>query len=144
MVFIPRSFFKLAVIGLRSLQCKTLQTFFVELQTHCLMMWKATLKIVGIVLLLLLALAVLYILSEYVLSRMSGTKVEKGGNRDIPVFILSNGVHTDLVFPVQNPQIDWSQLFPYSNTIGGDRAYRYVGIGWGTKAFIWIRPNGKT
>lgn len=107
------------------------------------MMWKKILKIVGVGVLLLIGFAILYVLSEYILSRMSGTKVMESDEQNIPVFILSNGVHTDLVFPVKNAQMDWSQLFPYANTLGGERSYRYVGIGWGDKGFYLDTPEWK-
>ena len=34
---------------------------------------------------------------------------------NVEAYILTNGVHTDLVFPVKSKEIDWSQKFPYED-----------------------------
>ena len=46
-------------------------------------------------------------------------------------YILTNGVHTDLVFPVKTQWIDWSEKFPFENTISKRTDYQYISIGWG-------------
>lgn len=59
------------------------------------------------------------------------------------VFVLSNGVHTDLVFPVHTDIIDWEDVFPLNNNISQDSVYKYVAIGWGDKGFYLNTPEWK-
>jgi uncharacterized protein (TIGR02117 family) len=56
----------------------------------------------------------------------------------IPIYVTSNGFHTDLVLPLREARTgtDWSQRLP------GDSAqwarfegYKYVAFGWGSEAF---------
>ena len=56
-------------------------------------------------------------------------------------YILTNGVHTDLVFPVKTQWIDWSEKFPFENTISKRTDYQYISIGWGDKGFYLETPT---
>lgn len=60
---------------------------------------------------------------------------------DIPLFVYSNGVHTDLVMPVKTSLIDWSRQVRYAHTLANDPSYPYVGIGWGDKGFYLDTPT---
>jgi uncharacterized protein (TIGR02117 family) len=59
----------------------------------------------------------------------------------IEAYILSNGVHTDIVVPVRNSQIDWTQQIRYMDTPAADSSMRYVGFGWGDKGFYLDTPT---
>ena len=59
----------------------------------------------------------------------------------IEAYILSNGVHTDIVVPVRTPQIDWTQQISYADTPAADSSMRYVGFGWGDKGFYLDTPT---
>ena len=61
--------------------------------------------------------------------------------KDIAVYIYTNGVHTDLVMPIKNEQIDWSQKIPFENTLSKATNYQYIGIGWGDKGFYLDTPT---
>ena len=104
---------------------------------------KKVLKVLGYFILGLLSYCVLYIVAEYSLSRISAQRREINVDRTVQVFVKSNGVHTDIVLPVVNEEMDWSQLFPYENTIGKHHGYQYVGIGWGDKGFYLDTPEWK-
>ncbi|UIR56141.1 TIGR02117 family protein [Sphingobacterium sp. SRCM116780] len=91
----------------------------------------------------LVLIVFVYWLSERILSRMSASREESTLPKTITVYVMSNGVHTDLVFPVKNEQMDWSALFPFSNTTGKDTTHRFVGIGWGDKGFYLNTPEWK-
>lgn len=60
---------------------------------------------------------------------------DDGNEKTVEVFILSNGVHTDIVLPVKSSLKDLSQIFPYSDAHNVDENYRYLGFGWGDKGF---------
>ena len=37
---------------------------------------------------------------------------------DVSIYILSNGVHTDLVVPIKNEEIDWNHFVKFEHTTG--------------------------
>lgn len=59
----------------------------------------------------------------------------------IEAYILSNGVHTDIVLPVRTAQIDWSEMLPYTDTPAADTTMHYIGFGWGDKGFYLDTPT---
>lgn len=59
----------------------------------------------------------------------------------VELYILTNGVHTDLVLPVRTSQIDWSQKLPFKNTRGQKTDFRYIAFGWGDKGFYLDTPT---
>jgi uncharacterized alpha/beta hydrolase family protein len=59
---------------------------------------KALLKIfVGLIVLMLV-----YLFVAFILSRMTVQK-EQNAQQDMAVYILTNGIHTDLVVPIKSP-----------------------------------------
>ncbi|MFC6999665.1 TIGR02117 family protein [Rufibacter roseus] len=98
------------------------------------------LKIVGIVLLVLLALVVLYLLAAFMLSRIA-VEPEPNDKQEVSIYILTNGVHTDLVLPVKTQYMDWEQFIPIANTEGKDTLAKYVALGWGDKGFYLETPT---
>jgi len=59
----------------------------------------------------------------------------------IEAYILTNGVHTDLVVPVKSKYIDWSQKLPFENTKGKDSDQNFIAFGWGDKGFYLDTPT---
>ncbi|SHK85996.1 TIGR02117 family protein [Hymenobacter psychrotolerans] len=59
----------------------------------------------------------------------------------IEAYILSNGVHTDIVVPVRSTHIDWTQQIRYADTPAADSSMQYVGFGWGDKGFYLDTPT---
>lgn len=106
-------------------------------------MIKKILKIVGLIMLALLLIVGLYFLTERILSRMPAETLPTAGKGNIVVYVMSNGVHTDIVLPVRNAQVDWTTYFPYSNNRLADNNFTYVGIGWGDKGFYLNTPEWK-
>jgi len=84
-----------------------------------------------------------YWLSERILSRMSAHREPSILPKEVAVYIMSNGVHTDLVVPVKTSQMEWSTLFPFQNNKGKKTDYSYVGVGWGDKGFYLNTPEWK-
>lgn len=76
---------------------------------------------------------------EWILSKIHCYKEQDG--KDISIFLLSNGVHVDIVVPVKTAWIDWSQEFPYQHTLSKDTNRQYLGIGWGDKGFYLNTPT---
>jgi len=61
--------------------------------------------------------------------------------KGIEIFISSNGVHADVVVPIQTDLIDWRESFPEENFAGNTSAATYVAIGWGDKGFYVDTPT---
>lgn len=81
-----------------------------------------------------------YLAIAFVCARITVNEaISKQGN--ITVYIKSNGVHTDLVVPIQSKKIDWSTVFPYKNTKDKDSTSRFLAMGWGDKGFYLHTPT---
>lgn len=74
---------------------------------------------------------VLYFTLDAVLSRIPVNSSINTNTKNYDVFVLSNGVHTDVVFPVKTDLIDWITIFPTANNLDLDSNYQYIAIGWG-------------
>ncbi|SHI95681.1 conserved hypothetical protein [Hymenobacter daecheongensis DSM 21074] len=83
----------------------------------------------------------LYLAAAFGLSRIPVGSRSQPSPGAIEAYILSNGVHVDIVVPVRTPQIDWSQLLPYADTPAADASMRYIGFGWGDKGFYLDTPT---
>lgn len=59
---------------------------------------------------------------------------------NITLYILSNGVHTDIVVPTENEWIDWSTIFPAHYTQSQQKG-QWLAIGWGDKGFYLNTPT---
>lgn len=61
----------------------------------------------------------------------------KRGNShaDITAYILSNGVHTDLVLPARNDVFNWNNFVNPVHTLSKDSTAAFVAFGWGDKGF---------
>lgn len=101
---------------------------------------KNALKILLKLVLFLLGLVLLYVIIAYLLSLIT---IEKEANTkpEVEIYILTNGVHTDIVMPTKNDQIDWSQQIQYKNTKAADSTYKYIAMGWGDKGFYLETPE---
>lgn len=102
---------------------------------------KKTLKYILYLIFGLVALIAVYFISERVLSRITVDEIQQKEVQNIQVYLLSNGVHTDIVLPVKTEEIDWNTIFPFENTIGKRIDFKYVAIGWGDKGFYLDTPE---
>ena len=105
-----------------------------------LSLMKKILKYTGYTLLTLIALILLYFGCAWTFSHLI-IKGEKHQNPDVTVYILGNGIHTDIVMPVKTDYKDWSQSIPYKNTRANDTSLQYLAIGWGDKGFYLKTPT---
>ena len=58
----------------------------------------------------------------------------------VQAWVLSNGIHTDLVFPVRGHGMDWSVLFPPAHAKAVPTDAQYVAIGWGDREIYLHTP----
>jgi uncharacterized protein (TIGR02117 family) len=59
----------------------------------------------------------------------------------IEAWVLSNGVHTDLVFPIRSATVDWLQLFPLADFKAVPPDAEFIAIGWGDREFYLNTPT---
>lgn len=59
----------------------------------------------------------------------------------IEAYVLSNGVHTDLVLQVRNAAIDWTTLFDPRDAKAPPPDAEFVAIGWGDRDFYLHTPT---
>lgn len=90
---------------------------------------------------IILGIVVLYIALGYFLPFIEVSAKDDGKKKEIPVYIYTNGVHTDIVMPVKNDLQDWSTKIPFGNTKSKSTDYNYVGVGWGDKGFYLDTPT---
>jgi uncharacterized protein (TIGR02117 family) len=59
----------------------------------------------------------------------------------IEAYVMSNGVHTDYVFPVRTAGIDWSQRFLPAQARAAPSDAEFIAIGWGDREFYLNTPT---
>ena len=91
---------------------------------------KKSLKFTGRVLLGSVLFFLVYGLAAYVCSRIT-IEQEEGKNKEVAIYISTNGVHTDIIVPIRNDQMDWSKLVKFGYTSVSDTNYQYLSLGWG-------------
>lgn len=98
---------------------------------------KKLLKYLAIFILSLLT----YLLIVTLLSFVSVNEDFAENQQEIPIYILTNGVHTDVVLPIKNEHCDWSNQLKFEHTKSKDTTYQYVAFGWGDKGFYLETPT---
>lgn len=101
---------------------------------------KKIFKILLKVILVFTGFLLFYVIMAFSLSKITIAK-EENTKPEVEIFILTNGVHTDIVMPVKNDQIDWSKQIQYKNTKAADSTYKYIAMGWGDKGFYLETPE---
>lgn len=81
-----------------------------------------------------IGLVLLYFILALILSHLT-FEGEKASRRDISIYILTNGVHTDLVMPVQTDLFNWRKLILLPAEASQNPDFKYIGIGMGEKTF---------
>ena len=59
----------------------------------------------------------------------------------VEAYVLSNGVHTDLVLPVRSAVIDWRALFDPRDAKAPPPDAEFVAVGWGDRDFYLNTPT---
>lgn len=89
----------------------------------------------------LVGLVLVYALCGYLIPFIEVSAKKTDEPKVIEAFILTNGVHTDLVVPVKNDLMDWGKELPFDNTISKRYDFSYVSFGWGDKGFYLDTPS---
>jgi uncharacterized protein (TIGR02117 family) len=91
----------------------------------------------------LIASILLYFLGVLILSHIAVNKQfkQETSQNGIEIFLLTNGVHTDVVMPIRNSYKDWSLSINAENTIAKDSTAKNIAFGWGDKGFYLYTPE---
>ena len=81
-----------------------------------------------------------YILCGFGLSKISVNE-NISQKQEVEIFIKTNGVHTDIVVPIQNEIKDWRKEIKFSHTKSQDSIMNYLAFGWGDKGFYLDTPE---
>lgn len=84
---------------------------------------------------------VFYALAAFSLSRITVNKDAENQPKEVSVYIMTNGVHTDLVVPITNEIKDWTQEIKFENTKAKDSTANFLAFGWGDKGFYLNTPE---
>ncbi len=84
---------------------------------------------------------VTYLLIVTLLSLVSVNKDVAENQQEIPIYILTNGVHTDIVLPLKREHYDWTNQLKPEHTRAKDSTYQYAALGWGDKGFYLETPT---
>ncbi|MBI9069998.1 MAG: TIGR02117 family protein [Melioribacteraceae bacterium] len=96
---------------------------------------RSSLIIIGICL-VYVAIAVLLT----IIPSSSGFAVDS--QRGIPIYVTSNGIHTDIMVPSKNGYTNWWNFFDKKQFMHYAKAeYEYLAFGWGDKDFYLNTPN---
>jgi uncharacterized protein (TIGR02117 family) len=103
-------------------------------------MLKKSLKYFAFTVLFIIAFVLVYILAAYTLSRIS-LAAENDPQKEVSIYIRTNGVHTDIVVPVHHELFDWSKEVKVSHTLANDTNFSHLALGWGDKGFYLETPT---
>ena len=99
---------------------------------------KKTFKYIGLFLLALITYVLLVSLLSFI--PVNSDKLSNDEPK-VEIFILSNGVHTDIVVPVKNDTYDWSKQIKFEHTKAKDSTAKYLAMGWGDRGFYLETPT---
>jgi len=89
----------------------------------------------------LIAIIAVYMLFVFTLPYFEIPAQKISEPKTVETFILTNGVHTDIVVPIKSKQINWSDDILFKNTTCKSTDYEYLSIGWGDKGFYLDTPT---
>lgn len=99
---------------------------------------KKTFKYIGIFLLILISYGLLVTLLSFIPVNTNQFAIDEP---KVTIYILSNGVHTDIVVPVKNDTYDWSKQIKFEHTKAKDSTAKYLALGWGDRGFYLETPT---
>ncbi len=99
--------------------------------------FKIFLKILGSI----LGIIIFYLLCGYFIPFIKVSEEKTEEPKIVDIYILTNGVHTDIVVPIQSEFYDWSKIVPSENTLSKTTDFKYLSVGWGDKGFYLDTPT---
>ena len=67
-------------------------------------------KVIIVTSAVLILLSIIYFLSAFILSRISIDSIDDTRIKEIDIYLISNGFHSDIVVPIKSKEMDWSEM----------------------------------
>src|SRR5680860_1356541 len=91
--------------------------------------------------LMVFAITLLYFVAAFIGSVVPVNRNAEEGNKGIEIFILNNGVHTDIAVPIETETINWTNVVKFEHTIIPQEKAAYIAFGWGDLGFYETTPQ---
>jgi uncharacterized protein (TIGR02117 family) len=94
-----------------------------------------------------LVVTLVMVVASYAVASVVGSSISVNGNwrqaeTGVPIYVIDNGVHTDLVLPVMAEGVDWHGLLrPGDLADPAQGAASHVAFGWGDRDFYLSTPS---
>ena len=88
----------------------------------------------------LLAALLAYLLAAFTLGSIVLTPEDTAGD-DITVYLITNGIHTDLALPLKNDTFDWTTIINPGDSYAASSDWGYAAFGWGDRGFYVETPH---
>ncbi len=85
----------------------------------------------------------LYFLAALLLGFLPVNKNFRETPEGIKIYVVTNGVHTDLVIPSDRGKISWQEFFNGSGLFQKFPGMKYIAFGWGNRLFYLNTPEWK-
>lgn len=83
--------------------------------------------------------SIVYLIITFFGSAISTYPIQE--QEEVNIYVLSNGVHTDIVVPTIHETMNWNDYFPPKNTTKKDTSLGLLALGWGSKGFYLETPT---
>lgn len=90
---------------------------------------------------LLLGFVATYIIASLYISEIPVNSNFTPTPSGVPIYIQSNGIHTDIVVPIENSEINWRNFVNPIETKSKSNSYNWIAFGWGNKGFYLETPT---
>lgn len=107
------------------------------------MLFKIIKKILGVIFSIVGVLVIYAVLATLISYIPVNSNQEKNIDQNLSIYILTNGVHTDIVMPFYNDIYDWRLYLDPTLTPGKKTTSKFVSFGWGDKGFYLQTPEWK-
>lgn len=89
----------------------------------------------------ILAFFAFYFVLTFLLTIIPANRNFQPAEDGIDLFLISNGVHTDICFQVGDAQLDWDKILGLDQFQTSPSQIKYLSIGWGDKGFYFDTPT---
>jgi uncharacterized protein (TIGR02117 family) len=99
-------------------------------------------KYLGKTLGIFVGLILLYLISAVGLSKITvNSDFHESTDNSIYIFVITNGVHADIVLPITSDIINWADFVNPLDTKSKIDSFNYVAFGWGDRDFFLETPT---
>ena len=86
-------------------------------------------------------LLLLYLVAALILGLIPVNRHFREHDDGMLVYLLSNGIHSDIVLPLHSGDIFWDDFFRDSESIQKIPGVKYIAFGWGNRLFYLNTPE---